>query len=671
MARVPGGALVINDTLVIPMRIHLVIGAWLLTVASYARGADIDTVTLTAAGPSKTIPTDAAFYLAGTADADTTQVQVLIVRTGSNIVWRHPSGEACSTLASTLVKFQNPEDPTQLQPLTSGDTHARAIWAAGDEDWKVRVLAPWTRGPDGKLDFKILVDKDTDFFSAGFSYCFFVYEHQKKRLQDRELGAKILAAIQAYFDGDNDFTTVEQAIGGLPDGPDKKALQEKLPTFKDTGAKLIGGSNRAAALLARWDDAIGPSTVPAYVAADTALGHAMAVLLIKNHRLASARDGFVFDNGKQHPVKAFSFDAGGKLGVAATAAGAQPVSTDTATSDYKVPGTAVSLRDLYEVSQRRLPFGKEDYVTPGALRAKLVPLFAARSAALTKDQEKLFSDARDALAALDAALQTIHQIHRQKTRPPPGSDTDVLWRLGEWLAGDVEAPCNAKVEQAWGVEATPCVADARGWESYAVPQAFPLHRLVDALDSFHDAQSAWVADIPSLPRTLEVTSELTQPFGATVQVTEDVWVFSYLSPVVGYALAAPQRGGISESLELHYFAIQLHLRPNPSHLPRLDLGGLAFELGASPGIGSFGPDNRFRGLSNISPVFVGLAVHLIPYTSVSAGCVFVEKRSSTLAQETYSTIGTPYIGLSVDLNLPELIRSQTTKTSTTTSTPAK
>jgi hypothetical protein len=651
------------------MRTHLFIGAWLLTVASYARAADIDTITLTAAGPSKTIPTDAAFYLAGTADADTTRIQVLIVRTGSDIVWRYPHGESCIALASKLDKFVNPGDPTQLPAISPGDTTAREVWVAGDEDWKVRALAPWAP-VDGKLDFKILVDKDTEFFSAGYSYCFFVYQLQTKRTKDLKLGTEILQAIQAYFDGDKDFSRVDKAIGNLPDGPDKQTLKDKTPRFKDTAAKLIVGVNRAAAVLARWGDAIGPSTVPGYVGIDKPLGHAMAILLVKNHKLASAKDGFVFDNGKQRPVKAFSFDANGKLGVAATSAGVQPWSSETALSDYKIPGTTVSLRELYELSQRRLPFGKDDYVAPAALLAKLRLLFTARAAAFTTEQDKVFTDAHDALSSLDAAVQAIHQIHTQKTRPPPGSDADILWSLGDWLASDVEAHCDVDVERAWGVEATPCIPDKKGWESYAVPQAFPLHRLVEALDSFHDAQKAWVSDIPGLPRTVEVTRSLTQPFGARVQVTEDVWVFSYLSPVVGYALAAPQRGG-SESLELHYFAVQLHLRPNPSQQPRLDLRGIAFELGASPGIGSFGPDNRFRGLSNISPVFVGLAVHLLPYTSVSAGCLFMEKRSSTLAQETYATFATPYVGLSVDLNLPELIRSQTSKTSTTTSAPAK
>ena len=155
-------------------------------------------------------------------------------------------------------------------------------------------------------------------------------------------------------------------------------------------------------------------------------------------------------------------------------------------------------------------------------------------------------------------------------------------------------------------------------------------------------------------------------FSTTIQMTRDVWVFSYVSPVIGYAAAAPTRNGRREGVTLPYAAVQLHVKPNPSHLPTGGIDMFALELGAAPGIGDFGPDARYRGAWGIAPLFLGAAIHLIPYTGVSAGALFVQSRSSTLTQERPSTHAILYVGLTVDINVPDLVRQASGKSTTTT-----
>jgi hypothetical protein len=225
---------------------------------------------------------------------------------------------------------------------------------------------------------------------------------------------------------------------------------------------------------------------------------------------------------------------------------------------------------------------------------------------------------------------------------------------------------------AWGLVLTPesgCRAapgSLAGWATYknqtgTIAEA-PLAIVISDLEHFKDAQARWLSLRPTIQD--RSTTAFTHTISTTIQVTRETWVFSYLSPVLGYAAASPVRSNRHEGVTLPYYAVQLHLKPNPAHLPTGNIGMFALELGASPGIGAFGPDNRYRGLGNISPVFVGLAVHLIPFTAISAGALIGERRTSTVGQEAYRTFCVGYIGLTVDFNLPQLIVG--TKTTTTT-----
>ena len=71
--------------------------------------------------------------------------------------------------------------------------------------------------------------------------------------------------------------------------------------------------------------------------------------------------------------------------------------------------------------------------------------------------------------------------------------------------------------------------------------------------------------------------------------------------------AAPRR---AESRRRH---------PVEARLARICSRAVALELAVAPYGGSFGPEHRYGGLGALPPLFVGLAFHAIPYTSVTIG----------------------------------------------------
>jgi hypothetical protein len=55
-------------------------------------------------------------------------------------------------------------------------------------------------------------------------------------------------------------------------------------------------------------------------------------------------------------------------------------------------------------------------------------------------------------------------------------------------------------------------------------------------------------------------------------------------------------------------------------------------------------------------VFLGIAAHAIPYTSLTLGSVFLDQRASTIAQEQPKLFTAFAVALTVQANVPDLIR---------------
>jgi hypothetical protein len=157
-----------------------------------------------------------------------------------------------------------------------------------------------------------------------------------------------------------------------------------------------------------------------------------------------------------------------------------------------------------------------------------------------------------------------------------------------------------------------------------------------------------------------VTMTMTMTNPLRVSFESSTWVFSYVTPIVGYAgILRPD-----ETFGLFYLGAQIHLDPNPANDPQWRDGittkdlrrALALEIGFAPYSTSFGPDMRYDGPGELPPLFIGAALHVLPYTSVTLGGAIVERRNSTLREEMPRTAFSPYLGITIQLNVPDLLR---------------
>jgi hypothetical protein len=188
-----------------------------------------------------------------------------------------------------------------------------------------------------------------------------------------------------------------------------------------------------------------------------------------------------------------------------------------------------------------------------------------------------------------------------------------------------------------------------------------------------DAKEEWDASKSGLAVTIKdaIRYEASEPIPLEIEFNESTWVFSYLTPVVGYAEINAD-GGFAVS----YVAVQLHFVPNPGNRVLWSQGAsdfwrsFALELGFSPTINSgFGPDNRYTGYSGFAPVFGGVALHILPYTSVTFGEALVDRKSSSLANERPQHTFEPFIGFNVQFNIPEYVREASKVDTTVKVTP--
>jgi hypothetical protein len=359
----------------------------------------------------------------------------------------------------------------------------------------------------------------------------------------------------------------------------------------------------------------------------------------------------------------------------------------TTTSDLTVPGSDVTLRDLLEFLNGRVRI-ESDYLRPQELLAELAPILSGPGKIKEEEAKKL----RNTIARLTALDDTILHILLAPSPPPrkpgaagaPGAggvmdDTEdaVVANLGEWLrrSGALRGCDDAHLLQ-WGVLTNPkksgCLqrGQEQGWPGFERGSS-PLGHLVKKLVDFEQSRNKWADDAElQLTSTTVAATPLAEAFESRINYTQDTWVFSYLTPVTGYALPL----GPEDKFGLAYIGVQLHFFPNPVDEPLWSNGfvadlprAFALELAITPDNGPWGTDDRFAGWSGFPPVYAGLALHIVPYTSFSWGGTLLERRSSTLTQQKSETFWSQYVGFNVQANIPDLVMALKGRHATTTS----
>jgi len=649
---------------------------------------EIPIVTLTDVGPNQDIPTHHAFYVTGEAPPTAENVQAIVVRRGTPGVFAGDDPDCHDVIADLRMDMssQSASDDDEDESDSDASATVSVRYDAGlhrafelfpraeseSRESEVLVSAAWQRTDDNARTYKVLVPHDPEFFSAGYGYCMIVVATERAQEIDDQTLAQLVDGVGRKFvacgdkgscddDALLDYQThAERELASsrlIAAGPagEAKSLAARM---KDAARTELGSSTGIIEvrdhLEDRWHDKANVSAAPTHdVWADTStdpLARATVTLLAR----AAALTPQVQNKGKGTTVALFTTD--GRLAVrmlqilddnrSVRVASSRAPSGDQArvlsvTTDLLPITEDLTLYDLIQLGRSQLRVDK-DWVSLAALGDRVSALGletwsvddAAYLAAAHAQMKRLAKYVDSVTANVKCTPHAFESGENEQGRDA------VDHHLGEWLV------C-AKVDPA------------------------ALTALADQLGELVYEDGAWKATKDKLVAHSKriVTVTTTSPIGTRVAFSSRTWAFSYLTPFVGYAgVVRPD-----ESFGLGYLGLQIHFAPNAvddvqwrDGVTTKDLRrALALEIGVAPYGGTFGPQRRYGGPAGLPPILIGLAVHLIPYTSLTIGGTILDRKNSTLVDEQPHAILAPYIGFSIQLNAPDLIR-QASRPSTDT-----
>jgi hypothetical protein len=659
-------------------------------LAGGARADEIPVVTLSDVGPNQDVPTHHSFFVAGDLTSSIEIVQAIVVRKGSPSMLGD-DGPACHDVLAGLHlesaattgadEEDDDEDPTLTMPLpryVAGRHRAFEVFARAEPDLRdsdVLVSAAWQRGGDNSHQYKVLVPHDSDFFSAGYSYCLFVVATERAQEIDDGRLTEMIEKLAGSFVSCGDKSSCDNdALADYETHAARELASTRSGIAGSTIARTVTSANLKEAarmqlanataiveardhLADRWNGeakllAPATQTVWADVATDP-FAHATATMLARTAALLPQVRG-----GKRGTEVAL-YTTDGKLAVGAlqilddgrsirVASSKAPTGGQarvlTATTDTLPISDDLVLYDLIELGHGRIHVDKQ-WTTLTALGEHL-------------GQIGLDGWGPEDSAYLAAAAAQLHRLAdfvdlatSGASCPQKSLDTGeadqagnaVRRHLGEWLV------CQH--------------ADTSALQAMAEQ----LDELVHEDQSWKETKRELVARSKRI-----VTLTTTAPLPTRVSFSSPTWVFSYVTPIVGYAgIIRPD-----ESFGLFYLGAQVHLDPNPvgdvlwrDGVTTKDLRrAVALEVGLTPSTSSFGPDHRYEGIAGLPPIFVGLAVHVLPYTSLTVGGTILDRKMSSLPQEQPSAVFSPYVGFTLQLNVPDLLREASRPSSDTSAT---
>ena len=594
--------------------------------------------------------------------------QAIVVRAGSPSLFGGP-GPACGDLlgklhfaAATTTQADDDADDElapRIAPRFPVGTHpVYELFpdaAPGLRGLPALVSAAWQRAP-GDAGYRVLVPHERAFFAPGFTYCMFVVAtDHAQAIDDRALGDLIDGVTQRFVACGDRSSCTDDALDDLEAHVGRELARSRTLAAASPGQIRVIAATIKEAVRARLASATGVieardhlaerwerdpkllAPAPAQVWADPGrdpFARAVASLLARSSALiAQGTRGddlaLVTADGRLR-VKALQvLDDGRSIRVASsTAPGASQMRMVPATTDALSVADGVTLYDLIQLGRGRLRVGPH-WVSLADLGAQLA------SFGLPAWNEHDASELQTAATQAGRLARFVANATGGVTCGAAGkagedADAAARRRLGEWLV------CEH--------------VDAQSLSAIAAQ----LDELVRTDKNWHQAHTDLVVQTRRI-----VTLTTTAPTGARVGFSSRTWVFSYLTPIIGYADVV-QPG---EGFGVFYVGAQLHLDPNPvddvlwrDGVTAKDLRrAVALELAVAPYGGSFGPADRFSGPGSLPPILLGLAVHVIPYTSVTFGGMVLDRKRSTIAAEQPHTIFAPYLGLTLQLNLPDLI----------------
>jgi hypothetical protein len=540
---------------------------------------------------------------------------------------------------------------------------------------------------------------------AGLDACRGAAEHERQNLIAAET-AKLTSKSSA--DAVAKINAVEPTISNLFKMPAMvRAIFNSWLTLDAMGSpKAFGRNGAIPPKLPTRQPFAGMTTISGKEASE-ALGRALVVLLARRNGLLMNPDA------KSGPLSYLTTDKGIKVThvelhddqqifVSGEANDAKKThkespALDPKTNTLTLPYGEVTLRDVLEFAHGSIRLDGK-YYTARMLFDRINPILAATTAPLSPEDAKFLGGLIASLTALDTELSRLFRASWFAIDPTPaavppsaedvkartavlgaraavmeGTEAAIERDLGIWLRAAV-LPCDDPEMKTWHSNAAcPNRSSELAWPGFVLDES-PVWWLADKLQLLLTARLQWAQ-----PDTLNVSTitydvgPIARPYEAGAEFTQSTWFFSYVTPIVGVAI--PLR--TAEPFNLPYVGVQLHLVPNPVDDPMWSNGArdfrraLALELAIGTTSGPFGQDNRFKGWKGLPPLFVGAAFHLIPYTSVVIGGTVLQRQASTVPQESPQIFSTPYVGLNVQANVPDLVLALKGRAGATTATVQK
>lgn len=614
---------------------------------------DLPIITLGDNGPDQEVPTDRSFYVRGDAQPGTLHAQAIVVRRGSPGLFGDP-GPTCQQLIANLDLESSrsrgdDEDDDLYVPTPRYDAGVHRAFelfpnAIGvSRRAEVLVTAAWQRRNDDDRQFNVLVPHDRDFFATGYRFCLVVVTTEHDQLIDDAMLTELVDGVAHQIVACGDKASCDQA-----------ALAD-YETHSARALAAAGAMKRAPGRLAELSSLLTD-------AARTELGSATAIVESVGHM----SDRF-FDKTAAMP----------------------PVATGVWLDVAKDP-FAHAVADLLARSGVLLPQVRGTrtvhYTGDGRIQVRALQLLedgrsirVASSMAPRAAQASVLNTTTDTVEiAEDLTLFDLIQLGNKRLRVDQDWISlrdlgDGLAQIGleQWTAQDTTFLANAKAQMQrlsdfidLSTSGVACGAPGslENWLACHKPDAAAIETMREQLASLVAADQEWRATKDKLVvrsrRIVTLTSTMPTPLRLSFEAS--TWVFSYVTPMVGYAgVLRPD-----DSFGLFYIGAQIHLDPNPVKDPQWRSGvtakdlrrALALEIGVAPYRTSFGPDMRYGGPGELPALFIGAALHVLPYTSVTLGGAILERRNSTLREEEPHTVISPYLGISIQLNVPDLIR---------------
>lgn len=654
-----------------------------------AHADEVPNITINASGPDQEIPTNRSFYVSGDAGKHTRTVQIAIVRKGSAWLWGD-DGPSCTELATDLV-IDRPRAPA----LDPGVHDVREQFPAAKQpyrDGKVLLSASWVRPETGGDTYKALVAARPAFFAPGYSYCLFIFKHTQK-VDDGTI-ARLIDGVTAALDQCGTtiasaaaITTAAAITSAAADC--KRATQQQfeadIARLLDEALIVSGGKPGSTPRdCAAPPQSFGDREKASCALHDKiteALGYAVTVFIDRK----ALEDELRFTGPATDLPRGWipaSSDLGAAIVTMLTSQGSLfPSFKESATTrtiqhltrDAKIDASHVSILDddlRLRVGSSANPTGDQARILDGVTTKDLViadgvslyDLLQLRKGIVRSDKDVSFAELREAVRGTTA-------------RAPWSAADTAMFQAAAKRLGLVSAML-AKPRPALFEEETPTAVRV-----HLTAWLTTNHVLPAMLDDIAGKLAQLVVQKPAYDRSAAgltfVATEQVQlggPKSVPFQIgfDQETWVFSYLTPTIGYAQVDTQDGWFSKQ----YLGVQLHVAPNPVDRPlwqhgiREDLPrAFALEVGLATSTSAFGPDDRYRGIFGLPTVFVGGVVHVIPYTSLTLGRAFVERRSTVLPVETPEPTSRWFVGLNVQINLPDLLHKEHT-TAASSATPA-